>query len=523
MAPFLRVDGDAVLATWLEPDADGHRLQFARWERAAWSAPVTIARGSKLVANWADTPSVAAGGDGALVAHWAERNGSEPHAYDAVIARSTDRGATWRRLGTPHRDGTSTEHGFVSLASDRTGVRAVWLDGRATGAAGGATALRTAVVGEQIGEETVIDDRVCDCCGTGLVATHAGFTVVYRDRTGDEIRDIAVATGGGAAWQPHGTVHADNWKIPGCPVNGPAIAANGELVAVAWFTVADGSSRVRAAFSRDGGRTFGKAIEVDGPRDARAPLGRVAIVLLDGDAALVSWLASRREAGEILARRVSASGELGAEVTLGATRAGRNAGFPRMVRLGAEVIVAWTDPAPKGRLRVARVPLARFAGRSTTAPAAAPAPAVAQPGTAVPDVLATTLDGAAASLAALRGKPVLVNVWATWCEPCRHELPALAALYQRYAPRGLELVAISVDREASAADVAKFAKRFALPFPVWLDAADRTSSALGVRTLPVTLLVDREGVIRWRRDATVSADDADLSRALESVLAPTPR
>lgn len=516
LAPQLHTHAGAVLATWLEPIDGRHRLRFARW-RGTWSVPATVVEDAKIVANWADTPSLAVGSDHAIVVTWAERSGTEPHAYDAVVARSTDNGATWRRLGTLHRDGTPTEHGFVSLAADPAGVRAIWLDGRAMSGGQGGTALRTAIVGASIGDESVVDDRVCDCCGTALANSATGAVVAYRDRSDDEIRDIAIAARGATGWAQK-MLHDDRWKIAGCPVNGPAIAAHGARVAVAWFTGSDSTSRVRVAFSTDGGTTFAPPIEVDAAVGDRMPLGRVGIVLDDNGDAIVTWVASRREAAQVLASRISRDGVRGGETIVAATRATRDAGFPRIARHGDEVLIVWTEPGPSSKLRAKRLAIAALAKQPVREVTGSAAPRVAVVGAALPELAVSTVEGTATSLASLRGRPTLVNIWATWCEPCRHELPELVKLHERYRDRGLQMIALSIDREKPATDVTAFARRYGLTFPVWIDKDDRAASLLDARTLPVTLLVDATGTIRWRRDGTISADDAELARVLQALL-----
>jgi peroxiredoxin len=517
LAPNLHAADGAVLAVWLEPIAKAHRLQFARWTNAGWTKPVTIVESTSLVANWADTPSVVVGGDGALVAHWAERAGSSPYAYHAVVGRSIDGGATWQRLGLLHDDRSPTEHGFVSLVADGAGVRAFWLDGRATGKAGGATSLRTAPVGEVVGTEETVDDRVCDCCGTAAANGGSGAVVVYRDRDAAEIRDIWVAGHRADAWQAR-TVHSDGWRIAGCPVNGPAIAGHDGRLAVAWYTYAKDIHRVRVAFSTDSWASFGRPFEVDGPRDRRAALGRVAVVLADDGSAIVSWMASQRDDAMVLVRRISPAGELGAEVLVATTVAGRDAGFARMVRDGSNLVLAWTDPRSETRLRAARLPIEAVPRTGAAPMASMPTATGAQVGMPAPALSATTLSGDPTSLAALRGRVVLLNVWATWCEPCRQELPELAELHRRVAPRGAEVIAVSVDRERSRDEVNAFVTKRALPFAVWLDPDDRISSALGVATLPATILIDREGTIRWRHDGAVRAGDRELLASLERAL-----
>jgi peroxiredoxin len=518
LAPNLHAGGNDIAAVWLEPAADGHRLQVARWRAGAWSPAVTVTASPGLVANWADTPAVAIAGDGALVATWAERAGESPYAYHAMAARSVDGGATWTPLGSLHLDRSATEHGFVSMAADGDGLRAFWLDGRAT-ADGGATMLRTAHIAATVGRDEIVDDRVCDCCGTAAATGPAGPVVAYRDRGGDELRDIALARRDGAGWRGR-AVHDDGWRITGCPVNGPAIAVRDRRVAVAWYTYAGDVHRVRAAFSTDGGTTFGAPVAVDEPRGRRAALGRVAIAITaDGDA-IVGWMASDRDDARILVRRVAPDGTAGAEVEVGATRAGRDAGFPRLALTGDQLVVAWTEPRPTSQLRMRRLPAAavpRTAGIAPRAPAA-PAPSL---GTAAPALSARTLDGAPAALAALRGRPVLLNVWATWCEPCRQELSELATLHQRLDGRAT-IVAVSVDRERTGDQVRAFVAKRTLPFTVWLDPDDTASRALGVAALPATVLVDRSGVVRWRSDGAVRADDPALAAALEAAIAAPP-
>lgn len=523
LAPFLRSDGDGVLATWLEPVlASSHRLRFARWQRGGWSTPVTVVESSGIVANWADVPTVARGGDGALVASWADASG-DGEAYDAVVARSTDAGATWTRLGTLHADRTPAEHGFVSMTADARGVRAFWLDGRDTGTAGGATALRTALVGAGIEGEAVVDDRVCDCCATSAAMSADGPIVAFRDRSADEIRDVAVARSDAAAaqWEPS-SVHADGWKIAGCPVNGPVIATRGREVVAAWYTYAGDTHRVRAAFSMDGGAHFAPAIEVDVPASARAPLGRVGLALDDDGSALVSWVASAREDATVLVRRIAADGRRGDEVAIARTTAGRDAGFPRLARAGDDLLFVWTEPASPSHLRAARLSRTEIPalGGAGTASAVI-APTVVRPGRGDPSpaIAAATLAGARVELASLREHVVMVNLWATWCEPCRKEMPDLAAIQETYRARGLVVVGLDVDRGKRDDEIAAFAARRGATYTIWRDVDDRASTALGISTYPVTLLIDRGGTIAWRRDGAITRDDPELLAAIDAALA----
>jgi thiol-disulfide isomerase/thioredoxin len=528
-SPNLVATPDGALLTWLEPIAatpSAHRLRFARFSRGAWTPAATITQGPNVIANWADVPSIARQEDGTLVAHWAEKSalpgahGDDAHGYDVVIARSVDGGATWRRLGAPHRDGTDTEHGFVSLVADGDAVIAFWLDGRAM--ANGQTdetALRSARIRDTIGEEQLIDDRVCDCCSTSATATPAGPVVTYRDRSLDELRDPWVARRPGEAWSAPRPVHADGWRIAGCPVNGPKIVAMERELALAWYTRAGERPGVRIAFSSDAGLSFDRPIEIDAASGDLAPLGHVDVVIDHPGEAIVSWVAAKKDTAHLRVRRVARDRRRGAALELATIPAARDSGLPRMVRVEHDLVFAWTDPRA-ATVRTSLLPLAQVPPVTTTA-RQAPEPArVSFPiGSRAPAYEATTLDGAGVSLAKLPKAPILVNVWATWCESCRHELPVLAALQQRYAAQGLQVATISVDRELPPNRIAEIVSGLGGELEIWHDPEDRASSVFGVTTLPTTLLFDTAGTLIWRHEGAIVAGDTAVDRAIQQALA----
>lgn len=368
MAPSLTPAPDGLLLTWLEPapaqqpgpDVRAHALRFSRFRDGRWSTPVTVATGDDFFANWADFPAVAQAPDGSLTAHWLAKTGSDTYAYGIFLARSTDHGATWTPAGLLHSDRLPTEHGFVSWIPESTGLRAVWLDGREMLKEGPMT-LRTGLAGRE-GSEELLDARVCECCQTDAALTADGPIVAFRDRSDKEVRDIFVVRRTAAGWSEPAPVHRDNWEIPGCPVNGPAVAAAGRRVAVAWFTAAaPAGPRVQIAFSEDGGQSFGKPALIDGEK----PLGRVDLqfdVRSDaGGDAIVSWLAFQGKGAAVRLRRMSPQGTAGAPVTIAATSAARSAGFPRSAVAGDRLWLAWVEDAPGGegasRVRAASLPL----------------------------------------------------------------------------------------------------------------------------------------------------------------------
>jgi hypothetical protein len=362
-----------VILSWLEPEGSGHALRFSTLSGSGWAAAQTVARGAAWFVNWADFPSVVPIADRLWAAHWLARRPEGGYAYDVAMSLSSDAGASWGATLSPHTDGTPTEHGFVTLFPWQGGVGAVWLDGRnmQPGEAGddhsghdhgaGGMTLRAAVIDASgaLSHEFVVDELTCDCCQTDVAVTAAGPIVAYRDRSADEIRDIFVARGAADGWSTPIAVANDGWRIEGCPVNGPAIAAQEGHVVVAWFTAAGDAPRVRMARSIDGGHSFAPPVDLD----IEAPLGRVGIVLLSDGDAVVSWLAAAGEGAAVALRRVRRDGGLGPVRIVAHTAASRPAGFPQLVVSGEQLVLSWTEVvAESKRVKTVRVPLGGVPG-----------------------------------------------------------------------------------------------------------------------------------------------------------------
>jgi hypothetical protein len=362
--PQLVASGDALHLSWIEPEGKGHRLLHARDGGDGFDAPREIARGARWFVNWADVPSFTVLPDGSLAAYFLQKSADAPYAYDVLLTRSRD-GSQWSEPLTVHDDGTTTEHGFASIwpwSDDE--VAMAWLDGRHTagsghgshGVDGGAMTLRGAVfgpAGKQ--QEWELDDRTCDCCQTDAAVAAAGPVLVYRDRAEGEIRDVAITRWRDGRWTSPRRVHADDWFMPACPVNGPAVAARGRDIYVAWYTVDADTPVLRLARSRDDGVHF------DPPRVLmRGPhvLGRVDLAI-DADALYVAWLSEDARTQSLwLARLPHAAGE--AETPAPAHVAdlarGRGTGFPRLALRDGIAHLVWTDIRDKAPLlRGARV------------------------------------------------------------------------------------------------------------------------------------------------------------------------
>jgi hypothetical protein len=351
---FAAEDGRLFLSWIDEVGDDQHALRFAKWEDHGWSVAQTIAQDSGWFVNWADFPSLAAQDD-FMAAHWLAKSGEGTFDYDVKVSISRDEGQSWSTPFTLHRDGIPAEHGFVTmLPVQDEEIFAVWLDGRQTkmdgaddhsehghGHGGGAMTLYATTFdsSRRMGEEMALDMRICDCCQTDAVKTEDGLFVVYRDRSEEEIRDIYCMRQVNGKWTEPQPVHEDNWQIAGCPVNGPATAAQAHQVAVAWYTAAEEKPRVQLALSEDNGVSFDAPIRLDHGN----PSGRVDVIYLDDKHLMVSWMESNGKGADIRAALVNTDGEVIADHPLVATAASRSSGFPIMEKAEEKVFFAWTE------------------------------------------------------------------------------------------------------------------------------------------------------------------------------------
>lgn len=350
-----------VYMSWLEPADSGHALRFSSYDGSRWARARTIVARRDFFVNWADFPSIEVLEGGRLAAHWLQRNGMGTYAYGVRIAQSGDGGKTWGAAVTPHRDSAQSEHGFVAMWREGSQLGAAWLDGRKftkdTHDASNEMMLVSTTLSSDgtRGPEVRLDERTCDCCQNAVAVTSRGPIIAYRNRSADEVRDIYVTRRVAGKWMSGVPVHADNWKIAACPVNGPALAARKSRVALAWFTAAADTARVNLAFSDDAGATFGRPIRIDGGN----PAGRVDVALLANGSALVTWV--ERTGGDtaaVRARRVGRDGTPGAAITVASSSAARASGFPKLAVSGSNVIFAWTVPGRPSAIRVARARVA---------------------------------------------------------------------------------------------------------------------------------------------------------------------
>ena len=139
-------------------------------------------------------------------------------------------------------------------------------------------------------------------------------------------------------------------------------------------------------------------------------------------------------------------------------------------------------------------------------------------GQPAPSYASTAMNGDSVSLAGLRGKVVLLNVWATWCGPCRQEIPELRAIHSAYKDRGLELIGVSVDADGSDDAIRDFTRDFKMDYAIWRDPNEGVNATFRMSGVPATFLIDRQGVLRWKATGVVEPGDTSLTNAIERAI-----
>ena len=172
----------------------------------------------------------------------------------------------------------------------------------------------------------------------------------------------------------------------------------------------------------------------------------------------------------------------------------------------------WFLPA----LAAASIGTGACASRDT--PATVAADGRVEVGAPAPAYATVSLEGDSVSLAKQKGKVVLLNIWATWCHPCRQEIPELRAIHARYRERGLELVGVSVDTDGTDDAIRSFMKDFEMTFPIWRDPDERISTTFLAIGVPATFLIDKDGILRWRKTGPIAPNDTALTAAIDRAL-----
>jgi thiol-disulfide isomerase/thioredoxin len=139
-------------------------------------------------------------------------------------------------------------------------------------------------------------------------------------------------------------------------------------------------------------------------------------------------------------------------------------------------------------------------------------------GDPMPAYTAKYLDGKPLNLATEKGSVIFLNVWATWCGPCRFETPELQTLQNQYAAKGLKVIGVSVD-EGETSAVKTFVTEQKITYPIAVDPEGRIANLLQTTVLPTSLLLDRNGKIVWRQIGAIMPNDSKLKAAVEKAVA----
>ena len=346
LAPSLSAapEGEVVLS-WLEPVGQEHSLRFSVRGQRGWGAVQTVVRRADFDIYAEAPPGVLKLENGSILAVWAQKRkgpGKWPGNY-LYAAASQDYGKTWSTPARIHSDSSNSEHSFSSIAATgRDRATIIWLDAR-DNESKHRYRLMSAVVSSagEVTDEKTVDNDVCTCCPTAFANVGSGGVAVYRGHTSDEIRDIQVARLVNGLWeQPH-PVHDDQWKINGCPVNGPALSEREGRLAVVWFTGKNDEPRVQVTFSADSGKEFQPPRVLDSPMNGIRPVGHVGVALLDDGDALAVWLRQSSSGADLVAQHMTERGPNGAPFVVGQGTV-RGLGYPRLRRLGHSALICWT-------------------------------------------------------------------------------------------------------------------------------------------------------------------------------------
>ncbi|KAA3622097.1 MAG: hypothetical protein DWP94_09040 [Flavobacterium sp.] len=343
--PRLFSNGKEVYVSWVEKKDSLAILKYASFSNGSWTDSVEESSGGDWFVNWADFPVIAEN-NGNIVSSYLQKSATGTYTYDVKLNLLNKNNSFKKNNFILHDDGTQSEHGFVSVRPyTGNSFLFTWLDGRETAGKGhgeGAMTLRAALLFEDgtIDHDTLLDDRVCDCCQTAsAIGPDDEIIVAYRDRREGEIRDISVVRWDKKdGWNEPVPIGNDQWKIDGCPVNGPAIDSKGSSAAIAWFTAVGGEGKVQLAFSNDVGKTFGIPIRIDSGNAT----GRVDVVMLNEAEAVVMWMEPDGDDETIRLRKVTSEGKKGEPITISNTSAERASGFPQLEKLDTQLFMAWT-------------------------------------------------------------------------------------------------------------------------------------------------------------------------------------
>ena len=337
----------SVVLSWIAPSKNGSSaLLYAVRHGSTWSQPHTIAANRHFFRHPAEVPEVMATAGGHWLAHWVELPDPSSDAEYVYVSSSAD-GVKWTPPVQAHRDHSAVQHGLVSMLPDANGGASLFFleslkgeDGPDVPDALGGGRLR------QTGQRRAAGLRCV------LLLPHRGRqdrqghgACLSRSHPEEHPRHRGVRFENGR-WSTSKIIYPDNWEIDACPINAASVAAQGDHVAVSWYTAAQNSPKVRIAFSSDGGATFSKPVTVS----TGQAYGYTSIVMSGDGKAIVSWLEHGAQGARVLVREIAPTGAPGpvAEVAKGDRS---DLGYPKLVHAGSETLIAWGSKVQTAMLR----------------------------------------------------------------------------------------------------------------------------------------------------------------------------
>jgi hypothetical protein len=333
---------DGLLLSWVEGDEANRALRYARLSGGRWTEARTIVSDEQLLSNWAHPPVVTMLGERAMASTWPSGRKGEQRAVDIAFSFSPD-GENWGQTLRPGASAGLVQSGWAAIVpegGDALGLISL------EGGSGATRLVYRRFADTAFDQAHELDAAVCPWCRPSAVRVGDDLVVAYRNHTEEQVRDVFVVRRSGDEWGAPRRVHEDGWRIATCPVNGPALAANDQVAALAWFTASGGEPRVLLARS-EAGTEFGQPVRID----SGDPLGRVDAAMLDDGTVYVSWLEKSASGARVQVRAVSVGGDPGETRSLGSTDPGTESGFPRIARANGRLYVAWVEPS-KARVRL---------------------------------------------------------------------------------------------------------------------------------------------------------------------------
>lgn len=333
--PRLSKLSDGVLMSWVQKERHHARLTFATLKNGHWSTPIVAAEGDNWLINYADYANVSALDDRHYIASWLVKTGPRGANYHFMVAQSFDAGKHWSEPSTGISFGQLGEHGFVTLQADGRDVLVAWISADRQIAGNYQIYSARLDAAGNWHDTQLVDHATCSCCHPDLATRNGKIMLAYRNRSEDEIRDIALMHYKDGQWSLPEIVHHDGWHINGCPVQGPALSATSQGHVTLWFTAANDHPAVNMAARLSSGHRVFKQLEGG---DAT---GYVDSTVMDDGRVMLLWLSIPPKQGiklhlqAIDLKNGQFSPALNRTMTRGVI------GFPSIQSFGRKVFVAY--------------------------------------------------------------------------------------------------------------------------------------------------------------------------------------